>query len=442
MSLRVMFVDMDAYFASVEQQDRPELRGRPVAVAAVPADSTCCIAVSYEAKRAGVRGGTPVWRARELCPQIRVVQARPRRYVQCHHEILRAVGSCVPVGGVESVDEMWCPLSDAERDPPPAAALARRVKLAVRARVGEHLRCSIGLAPNKFLAKVASDMRKPDGLTVITAADLPHVLHPLRLDDLPGIGPRMFARLRRRRVLSVAELCALPKPQMVKIWGGVVGEYWWHNLRGETVVHRPQRRRTVGHSHVLPPDHRTADGARAVLIRLIHRAAQRLRRDRYWARRMEVYVSFTHREEGWRGEVALGLCQDTLSMIEAFNHLWQFRPAGERPTQVAITLFDLTADACATLPLFPKEQDRVRLARVVDTLNDKLGPNRVLFGSVAEALHAAPTRIAFNRVPEPDDPDYEDVQAAAPFAGWGGPNRSAAPARPAPGPPDAAWWQR
>ncbi len=265
---------------------------------------------------------------------------------------------------------------------------------------GRYLKCSIGLAPNKFLAKIASDMRKPDGLVVIRDDDLPRVLHPLALDDLPGIGKRMLARLTSARVTTVEQLCQLTESQMKHIWGGVVGQCWWYLLRGHDLRQPPTRRCTVGHSHVLPPQLRTEEGARAVLLRLIHKAAARLRHMNYWAGRLEVYVSFTFREEGWSGSIGLGSCQDTLTMIEAFCDLWRQRPQGGRPTQVAVTLYNLVPDSSATLPLFPAEQQRIALSRTMDELNQRLGANTVYFGGIHGVQKAAPTRIAFTQIPD------------------------------------------
>src|SRR5262245_21439876 len=186
MPLNYLFVDMNAYFASVEQQKRPELRGRPVVVVPVQAETTCCIAASYEAKKYGVKTGTRVSEARQKCPGLCVVEARPKLYVTTHHRIRAAIDSCLPVTTVASIDEMYCQLQGRERQPDGATEVARQVKLAIRTQVGEALRCSVGLGPNRLLAKVAADMQKPDGLTVIRPEELPDRLYGLELTDFPG----------------------------------------------------------------------------------------------------------------------------------------------------------------------------------------------------------------------------------------------------------------
>src|SRR5690348_14964928 len=190
-TVRWLYLDLNSYFASVEQQLRPELRAKPIAVVPVEADTTCCIAASYEAKRYGIATGTEVREAKRLCPEIIFVLARQEQYAAFHHRVVDAVNTCIPVERILSVDEMACRLTGPQTRHMNALALAREIKTVVRKDVGEMLRSSIGIGPNQLLAKIASDMQKPDGLTLLDADDLPGVLESLQLRDIPGIGPRM-----------------------------------------------------------------------------------------------------------------------------------------------------------------------------------------------------------------------------------------------------------
>src|SRR5277367_3753744 len=180
-----LFVDLNSYFASVEQQVRPELRGRPVGVVPMMADTTCCIAASYEAKAFGVRTGTIVADAKRMCPEIVLVEGRHEIYTEYHHRVVEAVESCVPVTAVCSIDEMACRLIGRERPLLSAIDLGMRVKRTISERVGPMLRSSVGLATNRFLAKIASDMEKPDGLVALPLDLLPEALGQLSLRDLP-----------------------------------------------------------------------------------------------------------------------------------------------------------------------------------------------------------------------------------------------------------------
>ncbi len=400
MCLTTLYLDMNSYFASVEQQERPALRGRPVGIVAVDTDSTCCIAASYEAKACGVRTGTVVREARQRCPDLRIVTARPAVYVRYHHAIIEAVEKCLPVAEVHSIDEVSCRLLGTERQPDRATLLGRQIKDSIYRHVGQCLRCSIGAAPNRFLAKVAAEMHKPDGLTIIRRADLPSALHSLQLDDLPGIGKQMLKRLHRRQIRSVSELCALSESQLESIWESVVGRVWWHWLRGDDIPDVPTNRRTVGHSHVLPPERRNESAARAVMVRMIHKAAFRLRKLNYWARQMRIDVDYLH-QPSWKQRAGLGMCQDTLTMLEVFDTMWPQRPPGA-PFKLGITLENLVPNASAPLPLFAGERRRIQLSQVMDRLNLRYGPHTVYFAGMYGAQDSAPTRISFTSIPDAD----------------------------------------
>ena len=165
--LRSLYVDLNSYFASVEQQLDPSLRGRPVAVVPVMADTTCAIAASYEAKKFGVTTGTIIADAKVKCPDLVLVHAKHTVYVELHHRIIDAVERVIHVKRVASIDEMVCDLTGSARNRDRALAIARDVKDSIHTHVGSEMRCSIGIAPNDYLAKTASDMQKPDGCVVL-----------------------------------------------------------------------------------------------------------------------------------------------------------------------------------------------------------------------------------------------------------------------------------
>src|SRR5262249_43167658 len=321
MPLRNLFVDMNSYFASVEQQDRPELRGRPVGVVPGTADTNCCIAASYEAKRHGVTTGTLGRAARRLCPDIQFVIARHDRYLAMHHVIRRAVQSCLPIEKVMSVDEMACKLVGRERRTDAAEAIGRRIKNAIYQTAGPAMRCSIGIGPNVLLAKVAADMPKPDGLSFIHPEDLPQRLHELKLTDFPGIGWRTERRFHKIGITTVKQMCALTKEQLATAWGSTIfGERWHRELRGEEVAPIPTQRRTVGHSRVLPPDLRNDRASKAAVISLLHKAAARLRRMGYWAGSLTLTVKFLTGSR-WFVERRFPHYRDTLTLLQTLSEM-------------------------------------------------------------------------------------------------------------------------
>ena len=397
--LRSLYVDLNSYFASVEQQLRPELRGKPIGVLPVLAETTCCIAASIDAKRYGIKTGTPVWQARKLHKNIIFVQARPATYVEIHHRIVVAVESCTPVSAVLSIDEMTCDLMGSERQEKNAIALAKRIKQTIYKEVGEVLHSSIGLGPNRFLAKTASNMQKPNGLTVIRQTELPERLYGLRLADLNGIGRAMEQRLNRLGIKTVQQLCESSKDHLRHAWGGIEGERFHAKLHGEAIVPGPTQRATVGHSHVLAPDMRGSVSALAVIYRLLHKAAMRMRHYGYCAGGLSLHLSYLDRDS-WRDKARFTPHSDTLKFNQVLAGLWQRRPDHGAILKVGVNLYDLTDHAQLSRDLFEAENQHEGLNIVLDQINQRYGPNTLYFGGAHHSIGAAPMRIAFNHIPE------------------------------------------
>ncbi len=392
--LRVLFLDLNAYFASVEQQERPELRGRPIGVVPVMADTSFIIAASYEAKKFGVKTGTQIGEAKVMCPDIELVDARPQTYVAYHNRIIEVAESVLPVDKVCSIDEMRFRLIGEERVPERAVELAKRMKKAIAEQIGPCMTCSIGLAPNSFLAKVATDMEKPNGLVVLNAEDLPHKLHTLQLTEFAGINKRMQVRLNAAGIFTSEQMCSASRQELAAAFGSIVGEKWWFLLRGYEVGDDPQSRKSMGHSHVLPPKHRTDDGCREVLLRLLHKAAARLRSEKLFASGMVVHVGAF--KKSWTTKVSLPPTQDSVTMTEYLLRAWEGRDF-VGPKMVGVTFYDLSSEEQVTPSLFDPTLDRAHFSQAVDKVNSKFGKNSVYLGSLEHAKDSAPERIAFNK---------------------------------------------
>lgn len=412
MPLRHLFIDMNSFFASCEQQRKPELRHRPVAVIPTDAETTACIAASYEAKAFGVKTGTPVWEARKLCPGIKCVVADHKWYVVMHNRVLDALRSVLPVDRIMSIDEMSCRLSGDERIPANAEAVAHRVKAAVYERAGDYMHCSIGIGPNVMLAKMAADMRKPNGLVLLPDDELPGALHHLKLQDFPGIGPRMERRLNLYGVFAVRQLCGMSLKSLSEVWGSkVLGGRWFRYLRGEDVEDPTGHRHSVSHSHILPPEFRTDGGAYGILVRLTHKAAARLRKINYWAGGVSVGVSFRDDESGsqsgwgrsgWDAGCRVPHCQDTPTILHAVAKLWALRPKRREPIKVGVVLADLKPGRCATPSLFEEDRKAAEVSRAIDLVNAEFGASVIHFGAMHGLEDQAPTRIAWTQIPDFD----------------------------------------
>lgn len=379
---KVLFLDMNAFYASVEQQDNPMYRGCPLAVVPVLAERTSVIAASYEAKRFGVHTGTKVAEARQRCPELIVVEARRERYIEVHAAILECVGRHFSSFRPLSVDEVACRLDESLQTIDAARDRALRIKADLLERLGPCLLCSIGIGPNNFLAKIAADIQKPNGLTIFTA-DYPQVLSELSLQDLPGIGPKTELKLMAHGIHSVAALLSASPELLVQACRGPSGLAWYHRLRGslehDYSPYSAARKQSAGRSRVLAPEFRTPDDAQRILRQLGYGLLRSLRDAGAKASRVDVAVAYWHGIDGrYRNredhEVRVTASNTDLEWGTQMGMLIDRVVAPvRRPFWIHIGFSQMQPGAVSTPGLFDstREQQARHVAEVVDRINDR-----------------------------------------------------------------------
>jgi DNA polymerase-4 len=312
---------------------------------------------------------------------------------------------------------MECRLRGRDMQLSNALALAHQVKQAIRS-VGETLRCSVGIAPNRFLAKVASNMQKPDGLVTLTISQLPEVLFSMKPRDLPGIGHKMEQRLLNHGIATMEQLWRLDMDQMTQLWGGVLGTRFWLKLRGSDFDERESPTSSISHQHVLPPELRTREQACAVGKKLLHKAAVRLRQAKLWTSAMAIYVLFSrdqsardedskgywmhHDRPVWEASLRFPSCHDTMTLVNVFQEAWKDCPK-RRPVMVSVALVDLVPENMRNMTLFDEMyggEKFDRLADAMDRINAKYGSTTLYLGGIHKVREAAPPRIAFKSIPD------------------------------------------
>ena len=394
--LRWLVLDLNSFFASCEQQEHPELRDRPLIVVQTMAETTCAIAASYSAKALGIKTGTLVHEARRLCPDLRLVQANHKLYVEYHHRILKAIDKHIPVEDVMSIDEVACRLDKVQQQPVVARKLAQEIKHEIQSRVGACLTSSIGVSANKLLAKLASDMQKPDGLVILPIEELPGAILHLKLRDIPGIGPNMAERLQKADITDIATLWKTDASRLRLIWGGVAGDKIHALLHGEDIVSPKHARSSISHQHVLAPNDRTKQKSAAVVRQLLVRAAQRLRDDGFFCRRLAVEVKWLRRDgDSWTGTRSFFETQDTGVLLHILQEIWPEVP-DLKPLRVGVALSGLAPQQTHQPDLFDKPSD-ARLVTAIDELNAKFGKGAIGYGA---ATGDQSSKIAFQRVPK------------------------------------------
>jgi len=423
-SLRFLYLDLNSFFASVEQQDNPALRGKPIIVVPVESDTTSAIAASIEAKTYGIKTGTPVWEAKQKYPGIGIVNARHDRYVEVHELVEEEVDRHIPVFKTWSIDEVSCELIGPERLKDNAIALSHRLRAGLRdnPKLGECIRCSIGIAPNQFLAKLASDMQKPDGLTIIEKHELPERILPLALRDLPGIGANMEQRLNDAGITTIAELWDMNPRDARRIWGSKEGPAFIQRIRGIGDYSQSSATRSISHEHVLPPQNRDEESAYLILRRLGVKGGARLRRMGFVASNLGAKVRFDD-DTRWAADFRITQTQDTFVILDAITRLWEqmLRETGggrrrRRYMKVGMWLTGLTPRDEVTLDLFggasgldnddaEAAAKRAKLWAAMDKLNQKYDKkDTVRVGPLPK--HKSDfmgAKIAFNRIPKKEE---------------------------------------
>lgn len=394
--MRTLYLDMNGFFASVEQQVQPRLRGRPVGITALDSGphnnwSGGVVAASYEAKDAGVKGIISVREARQICPDIILVQARHKLYARANQAIVRAIDKIAEVERIRSIDEIQVGLGGHTSKLPAALDLARKIKQVMRDDVGKYMRCSIGIGPNQLLAKIAGKLEKPDGLQWLAPENMPKRIEHLKLDDLPGISRGILARLYRARVFSVHDLYALDPRHARMIWRSVEGERFVRAVQGENIPLQETSRGGYGQSKVLAPKYRNPLAARKVGRWLTERAVARMRRDGYCAGQFSIYIS-RYNQSSFKRSRTLTHSQDTRMFMSLFDELSE--PIIKSKTQAfsigvnlgkIIKLQDRSGELFLPLEAGKTNQSE-KLSIVVDQLNRRYGQRVIQHGIQQEHL--------------------------------------------------------
>lgn len=384
---KVLYLDMNSFFASVEQQLDPRLRGRAVGITATDGLHGAIVAASYEAKAFGVKTGTLVRDARAMCPEIILRPSRHRLYVRHNLAVARILDRHAELVRIRSVDEFQLALSGEAMTLEGATALVARLKRAVAEEAGECLRFSAGIGPNHLLAKIAGKLQKPNGFRWLWEGNMPDAIAHLALDDLPGISRAMKQRLYRAGVYDVTSLCELDPRHARMIWRSVEGERFVRALQGMEIPLPVTKRGGYGAGKVLAPDFRRPLEAYLVSRWLVEKATARLRRADRVAASFGIDISIGG-ERRWSRSVKTAPSQDTLDFLRVNRMLWRMAwPAlrGRSIFSVGVQLGEvgLLQERCGDLltGLGPAERTSgERAAGAIDAINARFGAGTITYG--------------------------------------------------------------
>lgn len=390
-----MHLDINSCFATLEQQANPLLRGVPLAVAAYNAPYGCILASSVEAKLWGVKTGMTVGEGKKICPLLVVREADPNKYRFIHqalHSLLAAYSEQV---FPKSIDEFVIDFARSRyRDN--LVGLSRIIKTRIRQELGDWIGVSIGLGPNRFLAKLGADTDKPDGLQVIDHRNLTVVFSRLNLTDFCGLNHRLSKRLKEQGIFTPKEFLAASLTTLKGAFRSVVARDWYLRVRGYEVDGFEFARRSFGQSYVLPHP-LDADGWLPILAKLVDKAARRMRAAGFGAKGVHLYLSFGQGKSWGHGHQGSELLFTTHDLLSLAHSVYRRCPLPLPVKQLAVSFFGLNSLGNLQLSLMSNALRIQALTSAVDQVNARFGPYTLCSASMLGTGSFVPDRIAFGQ---------------------------------------------
>lgn len=373
----ILHIDFNSYFATAEQQCNPFLRGKAIAIGGSPGSRSVIVAASIEAKKYGVKTAMPTSEALALCPHLMFIDGDPIKYQELTQKFIDIGKRYSDRIDVYSVDELFMDVTGWVKNYKQACDLARRLKHDLKREVGDYLTCSVGIAPNRMMAKLASNMQKPDGLVVIQEKDFAEVLDWIELTDIPGIGDRLKIRLFDMGITTLKQLGKFAVTQLQHEFGpnnGIMLSEMGRGIDHTEVpyVHEVEPAKSIGHTYTLSRDTLDRDEIYSVLMRLAEKVGRRLRRDGYQARRVWVHLrweDFTGSGEGKTLKHFIDDGYEVYSIAREMLEKWSIYQA-VRLVGVGTTL--LIKDG-KQLPILNNQKRRENLVKAQDFINSRYG---------------------------------------------------------------------
>ncbi len=375
----IMHIDLNSCFATVEQQARPMLRGRPVAVMNRRTENTAIVTASYEAKECGIKVGMKGWEARKLCPNLVMLESDPPKYRYVYRKMLGIMKRYSAHITMKSIDEGIIDFHHTTevirgRD---LVDIGYEMKQNLRSEIGCAMRCNVGIAPNRFLAKTAASLHKPDGLDVIDHTNLRSALASLELTDLTGIARRNEYRLHSVGIYTpLAFLDASATTLHKVVFKSVVGNWWHQRLRGYEVDDVKYDLKTVGRQYVLE----SHDLPRELIVKRLHHLCEsvggKLRSQEKVARGVFVYAK-TYDRQYWHARRMCDLPFFSNAAIYA-QALLLFAGAPGSIREIGVSCYELSDKTNDQLSLFGDELAREQhITDAIDAINERFGDRTI-----------------------------------------------------------------
>jgi len=394
----IMHIDLNSCFASVEQQANPLLRGKPIAVAAYDTPNGCILAPSVEAKKLGIKVGMRVKEGKLLCSNLIVLKSDADKYRDVHVKLKKLLSIYTPEITPKSIDEFVLDFAGTPSLSRDLFNVASEIKTRIKSEVGDYLTVSVGIGPNRFLAKTASNLHKPDGLEEINQVNFWSVYGGLTLTDLNGIAGRNAIRLNSVGIYTVHDLYRADIPLLRSAFKSILGYYWFLRLRGWEIDDVDWGTKSIGHSYALPRFLVKPEELSPILSKLVEKTGFRMRRSGYQAQGIHLGLLYEGYEYFHRG---VSLSQPVFFSQEIYKvayRLLKHSPYRLPVRNVAISCFHLSDRSKIQLELFTNTLIKNKLVEAIDAINEKWGSFVITPAIMANTQDHVHDRISFGQV--------------------------------------------
>lgn len=413
---RVLFVDMNSYFARCEQQTNFWLRNRPVGVCVYTGRFGCVISPSVEAKRMGVKTGMRLNEAMKVCPELVPLESNPARYRDFHIRIIKVLKQYSQDVVPKSIDEAIVNLENYRLVHPDPVQVAHKIKRDIYNLVGDWLSCSIGIAPNAFLAKLASDLQKPDGLTVITPQNIDAKLEGLKLNDLPGIGANMTNRLERAGIKTPLAMRYAGPERLKTIFKSIEGVYWHYRLNFIETNILASKYKGMGSMRSLSSENRSKpEFVEQIFMTLCLTLERRMVKHDYYCKTIGFSVMYT---DDSRWEDALTLVtpvQDAITIVRMlrkrmldFEQQTRTGPVlNTRVTRISVQVTNFVDNGDILYSLFEDLDQQERARKTLYDIKERFGNSKLVRATELNDGRVLKDVIGFGSVKDLTEHDYE-----------------------------------
>ena len=394
----IMHIDLNSCFASIEQQANPLLRNKPIAVAAYDTPNGCIIASSTEAKQFGIKTGLRIKEGRLLCPNLIIRSPDPDKYRSVHLTLKKLLSIYTPKVIPKSIDEFVLDFSGTPAFQRGMFVVGKEIKSRIKKEIGEYLTVSIGLGPNRFLAKTASNLHKPDGLDEINKKNFIKVYKTLKLTDLNGIDRQNSIRLNTVGIYTVMDFLNADIPLLRSAFRSILGYYWFLRLRGWEIDDVDWGTKSFGHSYSLPKFLITPEEIAPILSKLVEKVGFRMRHSKFQAK--GVHLALLYKDYQYFHK-SMSLDQpifDSKDIYKFAFRLLRYSPYKLPVRSIAISCFKLSPLSNLQLALFKDNLKKESLVSAIDAINDRWGNFVITPATMAYTDNLVQDRIGFGQI--------------------------------------------